>query len=750
MVIFIRTMNDEINNKEFYDRVQSKHRLLNHITRPISITIVLLTMLTITAFAWRISSKNVDKRALDRFQFRVKETQTSILKRMLQYEQVLRGGVGLFNSSDSVDRLDWRKYVQTLELDKYYPGIQGLGFTLRIPAQEKEAHIASVRNEGYKKYKIKPDYEREEYHSIVFIEPFSGRNLRAFGFDMFSESNRRQAMERARDSKRPALSGSVKLVQETNRQVQNGFLLYMPVYKKNLPLETVEDRRQALLGFVYSPFRVRDLMEGILVDELNDLSFKIYDNGSASSENLIYSSNIEDSLYSAQFVDTTLITVAGRNWALTFSSRKGFIPAGEIIQPMIIGIGGVIVDIALFYILYTLSRLNARNRLLAERYKTEKDRIDIVLRSTNDVIWDWDFYRNRIKWNENIHYSFGYPLNKLELDPDFWYTHLHPEDRERVIQKIHGLIDAGESFWSDEYRFAKADGSYLYILDRGNVIHDKNGKAIRMLGSMIDITQRKVLEQEQKEFSMQLEKMVERRTKELERSNEDLQRFAHVASHDLKEPVRKIKTFANLIYDEYSEQLGEGKIFLKKVISASDRLKAMIDGVLDYSTLNSSYQQIQEIPLSEIISQVKSDLELLIQEKNATIINDKLPPIEGANVLIYQLFYNLINNALKFSRPNVDPIVEITHRIIQYDKVSFVEILVKDNGIGFSQHQADQIFETFVRLHSKDDYEGTGLGLALCKSIVSRHGGFIRAYGEEGKKAEFVIKLPIKQNKEVI
>lgn len=720
--------------------------MLRFLNRPFTIVAILFATLTLTAIAWHLSSRNVTRRANERFDFRVKETQLAIHKRMLEYEQVLRGAVGLFNANDTVTRHEWKEYVATLKLKEFYPGFQGLGFTIRISKEYKEAHIEHVRKEGFPEYKIHPEFNREEFHSVIYLEPFGGRNLKAFGFDMFAEPVRREAMQRARDNNSPAASGAVTLIQETKKGVQRGFNLYLPVYYKNMPLRTRDERIKALKGFVYSPFRVKDLMRGILGEGMTDLRFRIYDNAHLAEESLIFNSHPGET-EEADFTDTVNVEVAGRKWALLFESRKDFIPSRDTLQPMIIGIGGILVDVILFYILYTLSTLNRNNRILAERYKTEKDRYDIVLRSTNDVVWDWDFKKNKIRWNENLHYSLGFPLDHLDTDPSFWYDRLHPDDRERVVKEIHRVIDSNETFWSDEYRFARENGEYRHILDRGNVLHDRHGNAVRMVGSMIDITQRKKAEEKQQEFRRELERMVERRTKELERSNEDLQRFAHVASHDLKEPVRKIKTFANLIYKDYGDKLGEGKLFLEKVLSASDRLKVMIDGVLAYSTLNSSSQKIEKISLAEIISHVKNDLELLVSEKRAVIKVDDLPQIEGAEVLLYQLFYNLINNALKFSKQDAYPFVEITHRFLSN---SSVEVTVKDNGIGFSQEQADKIFDTFVRLHSKDDYEGTGLGLALCKSIVNRHGGFIKAFGEKGKEARFVITLPLVQNRNVI
>jgi PAS domain S-box-containing protein len=250
-----------------------------------------------------------------------------------------------------------------------------------------------------------------------------------------------------------------------------------------------------------------------------------------------------------------------------------------------------------------------------------------------------------------------------------------------------------------------------------------------------------------------LEQEVKSRTEELiqlnislRRSNDDLQQFAHVASHDLKEPVRKIRTFGSRLQDEYGELLPEkGKLFLEKIHHATERMFSMIDGVLTYSMLNGLQQSIEAVDLNEVFRNIESDLEVFIVQKKGVIRRGSLPTIEGASVLIYQLFYNLLNNALKFSRPDVPPVVHISSIEKDQDGRKWIEIGIADNGIGFDQKYAASIFDTFARLNSKDKFEGTGLGLALCKKIVERHHGTITALGTKNNGAAFTIRLPEKQ-----
>ncbi|HUR64728.1 MAG TPA: ATP-binding protein [Chitinophagaceae bacterium] len=254
-------------------------------------------------------------------------------------------------------------------------------------------------------------------------------------------------------------------------------------------------------------------------------------------------------------------------------------------------------------------------------------------------------------------------------------------------------------------------------------------------------------------YREKMELLVDQRTEALHRSNEDLQQFAHVASHDLKEPLRKIRSFSSLLNEQNGNQLtGQAKVYLNKIEKASERMSNMVEGVLKYSIVNSNQQAFEPIHLDEVIRGVESDLEMVIQQKNAVVQYASLPWIHGIPVLIHQLFYNLLNNALKFSTEGRHPVIKITHRNASVDELAqleeadgtedYIAIDVADNGIGFHPDYATQMFQVFTRLNSKESYEGTGLGLALCKKIAERHNGFIYATGIEGKGSTFTIILP--------
>lgn len=338
---------------------------------------ILLALFVVTGLAWRISDNFVRQRAEDRFRFEVADVTNAIGRRMLEYEAVLRGGVGLFDASDRVTRREWRRYVAALEIDRYFPGIQGIGHSLLIAPSDLADHVAAVRAEGFPDYTVHPDGRRDVYTSIVYLEPFMGRNRRAFGYDMFSEPVRRVAMERARDTGEAAISGIVNLVQETSTDVQRGFLMYLPLYRAGTPTDTVDQRRAAHVGFVYSPFRIKDLMRGILGSGMSDISFEIFDGGSISARTLLHDGDgdehihLDDPAHRPKFASTTTIPVGGNRWTLYIHSLPGFVGASEASQPLIVAAGGVLIDLLLFYIIASIAGQRKRAAALAEAMTRE-------------------------------------------------------------------------------------------------------------------------------------------------------------------------------------------------------------------------------------------------------------------------------------------------------------------------------------------------------------------------------------------
>lgn len=366
--------------------------------------------------------------------------------------------------------------------------------------------------------------------------------------------------------------------------------------------------------------------------------------------------------------------------------------------------------------------------------QSAQERLRIAIDSCGMGTYEIDLATKEIKTcgNFNSIWSTDKNLSNEEL-----ISKLHPDD-VAVREKAHKDAEVSGNI-TYETRIINEDKSVKWAKITGKIIKDENGTPITIIGIIQDIS-------EQREFEEKLKKQVAFNTEELKRSNDDLLHFANVVSHDLREPVRKIKIFSTLLKDEKDTDFNENcKKYLTKIDQSTLRMNNIIEGILSYSTIDKTKQSIEKINLNEVIDSIKIDLELIIKEKGAILNSCDLPEIEGAPILITQLFYNLIQNALKFSKADQPPRVIISCSSSSLNGEDAVQIIIKDNGIGIDSAFAERIFTAFERLNSKDQYEGNGLGLALCRKIVKRHRGTITAMGEKDNGAEFTVTLPLKQ-----
>jgi signal transduction histidine kinase len=266
----------------------------------------------------------------------------------------------------------------------------------------------------------------------------------------------------------------------------------------------------------------------------------------------------------------------------------------------------------------------------------------------------------------------------------------------------------------------------------------------------IEVQERKMSEDKIKELNRQLLENIAR----LESANKDLDRFAFMASHDLQEPLRKIRIFSDLLFVKYKDLLDDdGKMNIVRIQGAAERMQALIKDILTFSKISIEKGTFVKTSLNSVIDEVLSELEGQVQEKNAKIIVDKLPTLHVNPGLIRPLFHNLISNALKYCKKDMSPVVNI-HSEMQAAQIDaaakpvehrFCRIYVQDNGIGFDQKYSEEIFGMFKRLHLNSEYEGTGIGLALCKKIVEEHNGYISAKSKLNEGSTFIISLPVKQ-----
>lgn len=339
-------------------------------------TLVLLLALGLTAWAGRAADMGAVDAARQRFDFKVQEAVFSIRQRLLAYEEVLRGAAGLFGADGQVTRQAWHAYVGALALSQTYPGIRGIGYVVHVAAPELPGYEARVRAEGFPAYAVHPLGQRAEYVPVIYLEPFDWRNQRAFGYDVWSEPVRHEALARARDSGQPAATGKVRLVQETNRDVQDGFLIFLPVYRQHAtPPQSVAMRRAGLLGYVYAPFRMNDLMQGTLGhDALPNLRLQVFDGApgkAAALEQRMYDSSGAGQVATptAAFRAERAFVVGGRTWTLRFSSLPAFNLAIDHQKTWLILVAGALASllVTVFVVILSLSRIRARQLTQSNR-----------------------------------------------------------------------------------------------------------------------------------------------------------------------------------------------------------------------------------------------------------------------------------------------------------------------------------------------------------------------------------------------
>lgn len=497
------------------------------------------------------------------------------------------------------------------------------------------------------------------------------------------------------------------------------------------------------------------------------------------------------------------------------------------------------------------------------------ERFRILAHITHDAVWDWDPVTNRIWWSEGLAVLFGYEPSDWQRGAVEWHERIHPDDIDRVVSSVKAAIRERRPNWVSDYRFRKADGTYAYVHDRGQLVV-QNDQVVRMVGAMHDVTaQVTVLARQQQADQLKfvidsaltamalyaivrnpatgelvdlryelINHMAERMTgrsaaelvgktmrtafpgidqtgiwpryqqlaetgetlryhnhytangydiwyevqgvrngdwivlsflditelkntqlklealnQELIRSNENLQQFAYVASHDLQEPLRKIQSFGDLLKNTGLPAEGPATDYLDRMQSAARRMSILIKDLLAYSRITTHRDSFRPVSLDEVVHNALTTLDMLMLESKAVVETDALPTVQGDATQLEQLMQNLLSNALKFKKPDQTPHIQLRATRLAAGELPpavhptkavprYVRIDVVDNGIGFAQKDSSLIFNVFQRLHTRSQYEGTGIGLAVVDKVVRNHGGAVTATSEPGAGTTFSVYLP--------
>lgn len=375
------------------------------------------------------------------------------------------------------------------------------------------------------------------------------------------------------------------------------------------------------------------------------------------------------------------------------------------------------------------------NQDITERKKTEeeirvaKERYEMVARATNDAIYEWDIVNDVNYWGEGYETLFGHKRTGDKMDTATWTDNIHPEEKEHLFAATYDAFAKRLPSLTRELRFKCADGSYKTVFDKLIILYNNDGKPLKIVGAMQDITERKQHELAIQELNEQLNK----RAQQLTTSNTELERFAYVASHDLQEPLRMVSSFLQLLQKKYDGQLDETATqYIDYAVNGADRMKRLIMDLLEYSRVGTNRDKLVETDMGEIVTQLLGTFAGKIHETGAKIKVQLMPVVKANKTQMAQLLQNLVSNAFKYNTSAV-PEIEIGCE----EKEDVWQFFVKDNGIGIDPKFFDKVFVIFQRLHNKNQFSGTGIGLAICKKIIEKHGGNIWIESSVGNGSTF-------------
>ncbi len=365
-----------------------------------------------------------------------------------------------------------------------------------------------------------------------------------------------------------------------------------------------------------------------------------------------------------------------------------------------------------------------RRKSAEDEIRRSEERLKLALDAGQIGVWDWDIVQDRIEWSDLVYRIHGVERGMFPGGMENFARLLHPEDRDRIVKSVQAAIE-GRAPYDVEFRVIHPNGEMHWVSAMAQVLRNEEGKPIRMLGATTDISARKQTEAE------------------LQRKNRDLEEFAFVAGHDLREPLRAVNIYTELILKRLGGENAKLNQYATFVRHGITRMDALIDDLLKFSrVVLSEDQAIESADLSASMDDALSLLQNSIRESGAVVDVGPLPRVRGNELQMTHVFQNLLGNALKYRKKDVRPEIHVSAKPQENQWI----ISVEDNGIGFEGQFADQVFGLFKRLHS-DDYPGTGLGLAICARVVERYGGRIWAEGRPGEGATFRFSLPSAEGK---
>ncbi len=700
-------------------------------------TLAIATLLVTAAVAlsaWNNARERELKLAEAQFHASVGKLASLVQLRMTSYTLTQRGGASLFAALKWPSAEQWRSYADGLALSQHFPSLIGLGFAAYTDQSKLVRMQLQIREAGGGLLDVRPRGVRQHYGPILYLEPRTPENVAAIGYDMYSNPIRQRAMRAAMESGEVQLSGVVMLVQDTDRKKRHGLLLYTPVYAGGLVPATPSERRAAMVGWVYSPFHVEQMLERAVAPAKGSERMRVVDI-TDPAQVVLYADPGIGKLNA--FTHSLSLTMHGRRWRFDFFSGPNNVAAPQLASLNSMLVAGGLVSLLLFGLMWTLVSTEARAQRLAAdmtaSYRRSEQRFRSAMQYSAIGKALLDTAGNIVDTNPAFNAILG--RTQSDLLGNLLVSLLDPTGEPLRTAQMDAVLDEGNEVVRTMRTLHRQDGELRHVqLTIAPVPGDPNRDIARLV-QMEDVSERVRAEAAVKSLNRTLESRVAARTRELSEANRELESFAYSVSHDLRAPLRAIDGFSRILGERYAHAMDEtGRDYLMRVRNATARMAELIDALLKLSRISRSGLNVAEVDLSALAEEVAASLADADPQHRIEVRIQPGMLAHGDSALLLTLLDNLMGNAWKFTHGTLGAWVEVGTEIDLDGKSHW---FVRDNGAGFDAGYTDKLFRPFQRLHSQEAFPGHGIGLASVKRIIERHGGEISAEGAVGQGATF-------------
>jgi PAS domain S-box-containing protein len=717
----------------------------------------LFLCLAMTVFVWHLVSSATERRARDEFDDIVAGLQQRIVEQIATYEQGLRSGRALFVASDMVSRGEWRKFVDGLDIEHNYPGMQGFGYAMAIGPEDLTPVQAGVRAEGFPAFRVFPEGRRPLSTPIIYLEPFNTANQRAFGFDMMSEAVRRQAIELARNSGETVVSAPVTLVQDAARPGQPGFLMYVPLYFPHTVPPGAGERVANFRGVVYAPFRMHDVMQKVGAAAARAVSVEVFDGHSASGGTLMYASTERTaratSAYPNAFMATASIAVPQHRWTMRVVSLPLFEESIDRQKSQIVLVAGVVISLLFFGVARTLTARHEYAAALAEQMRVALQQSELTYEAMFNAAAEFSIIATDLdgtitSFNRGAARMLGYEPAEVVGQRSIDSFHLPDELAERAQQltQLHGtvvrkadvLLAVARKGGAEAHEWTLQAKSGLQFPVRLVVtaIVDGAGKVSGFLGVAHNISSQRDLQTSLIAAKEGAEAASRAKTE-----------FVANMSHEIRTPMNAVLGISHLLGKTGLD--AEQRKYLDMISSSGRALLAILNDILDFSKIEAGRMELspQAFSLDEMLDAMVSIMTVNAGDKDLELVvvaeADVPRQLVGDGLRLQQILSNLVTNAIKFTSEGELSLV--VQRAATDDGALALRFLVRDSGIGMDPAQQARLFSPFTQADASTTrrFGGTGLGLAISRSLAELMGGTIAVDSAQGEGSLFTLTVPM-------